>query len=72
MDHHERILEFKYGPLYNREKNKGDKGQGDNRKGNRQIQITVPMILDQREEFYDAVDTPIIRHHRGARGMFAN
>jgi len=33
VDHHERILEFKYGPLYNREKNKGDKGQGDNRKG---------------------------------------
>jgi len=34
-DHHERILEFKYGPMYQREKNKGDKNQ--NRFGNRRL-----------------------------------
>jgi len=35
VDHHERILEFKYGPLYQREKNnKGDKGHHPNNRVN--------------------------------------
>ena len=53
VDHHERILDFKYGPIFQKDKRqKGDKGQNDNRQ-NRQNQNKSQNRYNQRRNQRD-------------------